>query len=64
MAKNEHRSYTGADNGRAKLTEDLVREIRERYALGASVTALIDTYGLSRVAVENVVKYRSWRHVV
>ena len=64
MAKNEHCSYIGADNGRAKLTEDLVREIRERYALGASVTALIDTYGLSRVAVENVVKYRSWRHVV
>lgn len=64
MAKNEDFSYVGADNGRAKLTEDLVREIRERYALGASVTALIDTYGLSRVAIENVVKYRSWRHVV
>jgi hypothetical protein len=64
MAKNEHRSLAGARNGRARLTEEMVREIREKYALGATVTALIDAYGVSRVAVENVVTHRSWRHVV
>ena len=64
MAKQEDRSFTGASNGRAKLTEELVREIRERFAMGASALALTKAYGLSRVGVDNIVKYRSWRDVV
>ena len=54
----------GASNGNAKLTEELVREIRDLYASGASVQSLVETYGMSTTATESVVHRRSWRHVV
>ena len=53
----------GESNGRAKLNEKLVREIRDKYAVGMTVRSLMDTYGMSIRAIEGVVHRRTWRHV-
>lgn len=47
----------------AKLTADLVVEIREAYALGATQAALAATHGISQAHVSDVVRGRCWRHV-
>ena len=53
----------GESNGRAKLNVQLVREIRDKYAMGITVTALMATYGMSIRAIEGVVHRHTWRHV-
>lgn len=62
--------YTRADwhNGErihtAKLTEDVVREIRRLYATGEySYRELGDLYGVSRDTIGDVVTRKSWYHV-
>jgi hypothetical protein len=48
---------------RAKLTEDDVRAIRRRAAAGESRTSLAAAYGVSYMAITDVVKRRSWADV-
>lgn len=57
------RANLGESNGRAKLNEELVREIRDKYAMGIPVTSLMDSYAMSIRAIEGVVHRRTWRHV-
>lgn len=48
----------------AKLTEDIVRECRRRYAAGDGDTAsLAREFGVSQQTVWSVVNRRSWKHV-
>jgi len=47
----------------AKLTEDVVRQIRQAYEDGTSQQALADEHGLHRVTVARVVNGQTWRHV-
>lgn len=48
----------------AKLTADLVREIRRRYAAGeGSHKKLAAEYGIAQSSLRQVVTRRSWRHV-
>jgi len=64
MAKGKYTKITGEQNGNARLTPELVREIRELHAQGASANALTEAYGLSKCAMRELLDYRSWRHVV
>jgi hypothetical protein len=53
----------GECNGKAKLTEGQVREMRLRAAVGASYSSLAAEYGVSKGAVEHAVTRRTWKHV-
>ena len=53
----------GEANGRAKLTEDDVREIRRRHAAGASLASLSREYRVSHRTIRLVVIGETWRHV-
>lgn len=55
------RSAVGEGNGRHKLTESEVREIRQS---GMSETALANQYGVHRSTIMAVLDRRSWRHIV
>lgn len=50
---------TGERNGRSKLTEENVREIR-RLSAGLSQTQIAERFGVSRAAVSDVVSGRRW----
>jgi len=54
----------GERNGRSKVTEAIVREIRERHAAGGiSVRHLGRIYGLSGTSTSMIVKRVHWAHV-
>lgn len=53
----------GEQNGAALLTEDQVREIRYAAAAGVKQVRLAETYGVSQMAVSQVVRRVTWRHV-
>ena len=54
----------GERNGRARLTEDQVREIRELYATGATTYRnLSQVYGVSEATVQFAVNRKTWRHL-
>lgn len=51
-------------SGRESLTEDDVRLIRKLYATGEhSQASLARQFGVKKVALHNIVKRKSWRHV-
>lgn len=54
----------GERASKAKLTEDQVREIRERYASGTVTTrSLGEEYGVSHTSIRFVIRRKSWWHV-
>lgn len=54
----------GIKNGRAKLSEDDVRAIRQRYEYRKfSFQKLADLYGVSTTMINDIVYYRSWKHI-
>lgn len=53
----------GDANGRAKLTEEKVRKIRSRHAVGESQTALGRTFGVNQVTIGRIVRLETWQHV-
>lgn len=58
-----HRPAGGA-NGRSKITDDIVREIRERLACGGiTQSALAAEYGIAQCSVSEIVRRVTWRHV-
>ena len=57
-------SVIGENHGMAKLTEADVVAIRNRYASGdATMTAIAEDYGMTKVAIRHVVRRMTWRHV-
>lgn len=55
----------GEAAGNAKLTDQAVRDIRRRYAEGGvSQQQLADEYGVNQTKISDVVRRRTWRHVV
>jgi DNA-directed RNA polymerase sigma subunit (sigma70/sigma32) len=58
-------SRRGGLNGRAKLTEESVREIRRLYdgGRGPTLEALGRSFGVSEQAVWQLVQRRTWAHV-
>jgi hypothetical protein len=53
----------GSKNGRAKLTEADVLEIREQYKDGAKQTHLASKYGVGQDAISAIVNRKTWRHI-
>ncbi len=53
----------GERNAVAKLTEEIVRQIRSRRQAGESLAALGREFGVTRYAVWSAVVGRTWRHV-
>lgn len=53
----------GERNSNARLTPESVRNLRRRFAMGETKTALAREYGVSFPTVAAVVEGRAWRHV-
>jgi predicted DNA-binding protein YlxM (UPF0122 family) len=54
----------GEQHGQSKLTEQQVKEIRERYAVGdISQDALALEYGVVRRAIGNIIRGENWKHI-
>lgn len=62
VAKGRH--SRGETKGTSKLTEDQVREIRRRYALGtATLHTLAEAYGVYESCISQIVNRKTWRHI-
>jgi len=53
----------GEDNGRAKLTESDVREIRRLHAGGWLLREIVDEYGISKLNVSRICSGKRWKHL-
>lgn len=53
----------GEDQGKAKLTEEKVREIRVRRTNGETLQSIGDRFGVTRQCVRQVVNRLTWEHV-
>lgn len=62
-AKGRRRALSGAENGRAKLTEEAVREVRTSHARGESYDRLAVRHGVTKTNIASIVKRRIWKHV-
>lgn len=61
--KGRHNAPRGEQHYKAKLTEDQVIEIRERYARGESPTALEKEFEVSLRGLEQVIYGQSWKYL-
>lgn len=58
------RNHHGESHFFAKMTPDLVREIRTRYANGGiSQSTLAKEYGLFQTTVSELIRHKTWKHV-
>lgn len=53
----------GEKNGRAKLTEDEVVNIRAYYHAGRTQQSLATEYGVSKMLISLIVRRKKWAHV-
>jgi len=63
ISKPRGHNHVGAKNGRSKITEADVREMRRAYVGGETQTSIAARYGMSQVTVSKIVRHESWRHV-
>lgn len=64
--RGRNRQPKGEASGRAKLTEDNVREIRDAYVRGSpshGQDSLAQAFDVSRVLIGKIVRRKIWRHV-
>lgn len=62
--RRKRRHAFGSRQKNAKLTEQIVRECRDRHAAGGiSFVALGDEYGVAEATVRSAVSRKTWRHV-
>jgi hypothetical protein len=62
-ARQKRRNAHGERHGRAKLTDDLVREIRRRRRSGESGKFLAVEFNVSDTMIYKIAKYQAWTHV-
>lgn len=53
----------GEDAHRAKITEEVVFEIRSMYGSGEKIIRIAELFNLRHNHIESIVKRRSWRHI-
>lgn len=58
-----HTRLLGTRNGRAKLSPEDVRAIRTIAASGITKVELAERYGVSDVAIGNIIARKSWAHI-
>ena len=63
LAKFERMSSRGEKNGRAKLTEQDVREIRDLLAAGNTQQRIANNFGMSRAAIGLIGQRKLWKAV-
>jgi hypothetical protein len=57
------RALRGTQTWNAKLTDDVVREIRARFAAGETKVSIARAFGVTRTLVYLVVTRQAWAHV-
>jgi hypothetical protein len=62
-SRRKGRIASGGRSGTAKLTEDQVRAIKQRHALGESGSALAREYDVSPTTVGPLLRGKTWRNV-
>lgn len=55
--------YSGELNGHAKVTEDIVREIRRLHQQGMKIVELSRRYNLSIAQTSRIANYQRWKHL-
>lgn len=56
--------HHGEKNGACKLTEQKVREIREKFAKGdITMTKLGEEYGVGQQTISSIIKRKLWSHI-
>ena len=63
VSKGRAHSPKGMKNGRAKLTDLSVLDIRERHIRGESGVSIARVYGVTPTTISEVVARKIWRHV-
>lgn len=63
IAKGRNRPPKGERQGRSKLTENDVYEIRRLYPLGVTQVLLAKMWGISQQHVSNVIHRQRWSHI-
>ena len=63
VARSRGARVQGTANGRSKLTEDTVREIRTKHAGGGTINDLAIEYEVSVYVVWSAVHRKTWKHV-
>lgn len=53
----------GEDNSNAKITPEIVREVRERVATGERPSAVAKSLGLTNQHVYEITSRRRWKHI-
>lgn len=53
----------GERNGKARLTSEIVLEIRRRYKQGHTQAQLAGNYGIKEPAVWKILNRRTWKHI-
>jgi hypothetical protein len=60
-----NRQARGSKNGRAKLTEDIVADIRRRYiGTARQITEFAKEFQVSKTLVRDIIQFKTWRHVL
>lgn len=58
-----HIVFKGQDHGRAKFSNEQIREIRERVKNGCSYTELSREYHVVVTTISNIITGKSWKHL-
>jgi len=61
--RKKHRQAVGSRTNRAKLTDDVVQDIRRRFAHGERVVDLAQEHSVSHSTVSEVIARKRWKHV-
>ena len=67
IAKGRKHYAHGSATGGAKLTEGLVREIRQQYEYGSHINGLValaKRYSVSQATIRAIVTRQHWNHVL
>lgn len=58
-----HKGQFGTENGAARLTDEVVREIRRLSAAGWTTSQMVERFHVSRMTINRAARRESWRHV-
>lgn len=58
------RFVRGVQNGKAKMSDDIVRQARTMLASGMSVQKVADNFGFSKGTIQAMKDGRTWAHVI
>lgn len=56
-------AHPGEANGSAKLTDELVIEIRRLMDMGVSGTRIAKDFGIDQTSASNIFRRKSWKHL-